>query len=57
MTFCHHSSIYCPFISCLYSSGLNILYPGDAELNKLLKLVLTEGGCLKYFSITNTLTD
>lgn len=28
---------------CLFSSGLNILYQGDAELNKLLKLVLTEG--------------
>lgn len=25
------------------SSGLNILYQGEAELNKLLKLVLTEG--------------
>lgn len=28
-----------------FSSGLNILYQGDAELNKLLKLVLTEGDC------------
>lgn len=28
---------------CLCSSGLNILYQGEAELNKLLKLVLTEG--------------
>lgn len=28
---------------CLSSSGLNILYQGEAELNKLLKLVLTEG--------------
>lgn len=26
-----------------FSSGLNILYQGEAELNKLLKLVLTEG--------------
>ncbi|XP_077643352.1 putative E3 ubiquitin-protein ligase HECTD4 isoform X2 [Lonchura striata] len=25
------------------SSGLNILYPGEAEINNLLKLVLTEG--------------
>lgn len=25
------------------SSGLNTLYQGEAELNKLLKLVLTEG--------------
>lgn len=30
----------CNFLS---SSGLNILYQGEAELNKLLKLVLTEG--------------
>lgn len=28
---------------CLCSSGLNTLYQGEAELNKLLKLVLTEG--------------
>lgn len=26
-----------------FSSGLNILYPGEAEINNLLKLVLTEG--------------
>lgn len=28
---------------CTCSSGLNTLYQGEAELNKLLKLVLTEG--------------
>uniref|UniRef100_H2RKX3 HECT domain containing E3 ubiquitin protein ligase 4 n=1 Tax=Takifugu rubripes TaxID=31033 RepID=H2RKX3_TAKRU len=28
---------------CAWLSGLNILYQGEAELNKLLKLVLTEG--------------
>lgn len=32
---------------CLCSSGLNILYQGEAELNKLLKLVLTEGDYCK----------
>lgn len=32
---------------CLSSSGLNILYQGEAELNKLLKLVLTEGDYCK----------
>lgn len=31
------------FLPLLCSSGLNILYQGEAELNKLLKLVLTEG--------------
>lgn len=30
-------------VSFLLSSGLNILYPGEAEINNLLKLVLTEG--------------
>jgi len=37
----------CPEIQkevCLaISSGLNILYPGETEINNLLKLVLTEG--------------
>lgn len=28
---------------CHFSSGLNILYPGETEINNLLKLVLTEG--------------
>uniref|UniRef100_H3CIF6 HECT domain containing E3 ubiquitin protein ligase 4 n=1 Tax=Tetraodon nigroviridis TaxID=99883 RepID=H3CIF6_TETNG len=42
------------------SSGLNILYQGDAELNKLLKLVLTEGDLnsligLKSFVATHIL--
>lgn len=32
---------------CLSSSGVNILYQGEAELNKLLKLVLTEGDYFK----------
>ncbi len=33
---------------CLCSSGLNTLYQGEAELNKLLKLVLTEGDYKKH---------
>lgn len=42
---------------CLCSSGLNTLYQGEAELNKLLKLVLTEGDYEKHnFNITGTLT-
>lgn len=28
---------------CLLSAGLNVLYPGELELNNLLKLVVTEG--------------
>lgn len=31
------------YLLCHCSSGLNTLYQGEAELNKLLKLVLTEG--------------
>lgn len=33
---------------CFCSSGLNTLYQGEAELNKLLKLVLTEGDYEKH---------
>lgn len=45
-----HKSIEILFLRMLsnafffsFSSGLNILYPGEAEINNLLKLVLTEG--------------
>lgn len=31
------------WLFCHFSSGLNILYPGETEINNLLKLVLTEG--------------
>lgn len=39
---------------CVCSSGLNILYQGEAELNKLLKLVLTEGD---YCKLSVIITD
>lgn len=35
--------VFSVYLLCLCSSGLNTLYQGEAELNKLLKLVLTEG--------------
>lgn len=40
--------LLCLLPLCLCSSGLNTLYQGEAELNKLLKLVLTEGDYEKY---------
>lgn len=49
-------NLNCFYPLCLYSSGLNTLYQGEAELNKLLKLVLTEGGYKNTNLDTNALT-
>lgn len=42
MLLCVISEVICSSLHP-FSSGLNTLYQGEAELSKLLKLVLTEG--------------